>query len=355
MARAVRIGIIGLGMIGKHHIKAFQAVPGAEVVAICDLRPDRPKATGTEYGISRRFTDYREMLSEPDIDAVVIGTPNFTHCPFAIAAFKAGKHVLCEKPMALNAAEARRMVAAARKARRALQIGMIWRYKAESRVARDTIEKGLLGRLYHMRLVLRRRRGIPGLGGWFTTKSMSGGGVLIDIGVHFLDLLMWLSDSWRPARVSASLYAEFGPRMKDYVFTSMWAGPPNYKGVFDVDDYATGIVRFPKNLTLSFELSWAANCEPDNFVEVLGNKGGLRLGENKPLTIFTEHNGRIADVQPKYAESDGFLAQAESFARAVRGRCKPPATGEQGLIVMELLDAIHSSAKCHREVAVRHG
>ena len=352
MSRKVRLGIIGMGMIGTAHAKAFKNVPDVEVAAICDSHADVLKAKGEEFEVERLFADYRKMLNEPDLDAVIVGTPNFTHCKTTVDAFRAGKHVLCEKPMALNAREGRKMVAAAKKARKVLQMGMVWRQRAESLVAKDYIEKGYLGRIYHMHLVLRRRRGIPGLGGWFTTRALAGGGVLIDIGVHLIDLLMWLSNNWKPTRVSAALYAEFGRHMKDYVFTSMWAGPPKYDGTFDVDDYAAGIVRFPKDVTLSFELSWAANCEPESFVELLGNKGGIRLDESNGFTLFTEHNGRIADIRPQYAEVAHFDEQCRHFIRAIRGRGKPPATGEQGVAVMEVLDAIHKSAELGKEVAI---
>ena len=353
MARKVRIGIIGMGMIGAVHAKAFQGISGAEAAAVCDCRPDCLKAKGEEFGVSRLFTDYRKMLAEPDLDAVVVATPNHAHYTTTMDALKAGKHVLCEKPMALNARQARQMAAAAGKAGKLLQMGMVRRQNAESRVARGMIEKGALGRIYHMHMVLRRRRGIPGLGGWFTTRSLSGGGVLIDIGVHFFDLVMWLADMWRPERVSASLYAEFGRRMKEYVYTAMWAGPPKYDGTFDVDDYATGIVRFAGNATLSFELSWAANCEDVNFVEILGNKGGMRLHDDNGLALFTEHNGHLADIRPQYAEVEVFAAQAENFARAIRGKGKPAATAEQGAALMALLDAIHRSAESGKEAAVR--
>lgn len=353
MHRKARIGIIGMGMMGTIHAKEFQAVPGAEVAAVCDTRPDVLHARADEFGVEQRYADYRKMLRDPNLDAAIIGTPNFTHCKIALDAFKAGKHVLCEKPMALNASQARRMTTAAKKARKVLQMGMIWRHKAECRVAKEMIEKGILGRIYHIHLVLRRRRGIPGLGRWFTTKALSGGGVLVDIGVHFFDLVMWLTNNWNPVRAGASLHSEFGSPLRRYVFTSMWAGPPNYKGTFDVDDYATGIVRFPQNVTLTFEFSWAANCRPEDSVDVLGNKGGMRLCDGDGLKLFTEYNGRVADVRPQYEDASPSEVQARSFVAAIRGKRKPAATGEEGLTVMKLLDAIDKSSRLNREVAIR--
>lgn len=352
MAKKINVGIIGMGKIGTVHATAFRNTPGAELAALCDTRADVLKAKGEEFGVKSLFHNYHKMLEQSNLDAIIICTPNFTHCSATIDALKAGKHVLCEKPMALNAREGARMSAAARKARKTLQMGMVWRCKPEAKLAKDYIEKDYLGRIYHLRLALRRKRGIPGLGGWFTTKALSGGGVLIDIGVHFLDLCLWLADAWKPERVSASLSSEFGNPIKNYVFTSMWAGPPKLDGTFDVDDYATGIVRFPKKLTLSFELSWAANCEEGDFVEILGRKGGLRLADGNGLTLFTEHNGHIADIRPQLPATDPFPSQARAFIKAIRGKTKPPATAEQGVTIMKLLDAIHKSSELGKEVAI---
>jgi len=352
MAKNVKIGIIGMGKIGTVHAEAFRNTTGAEVTALCDVCPEILKEKGRRFGVDALFGDYRKMLRDADIDAVIVGTPNFTHCPTTLDALRAGKHVLCEKPMALNARQAARMLAAAKKARKALHIGMTWRRRADSKLAKEYVAKGLLGRIYHMRFVLRRRRGIPGLGGWFTTKSLSGGGVLIDIGVHFLDLCMWITDNWKPERVSTALHSGLGAPMKDYLFTSMWAGPPRYDGTFDVDDYATGIVRFPNNLTLSFELAWAANCDEGNFIEILGNKGGLRLADKNGLILFSEHNRHIADIRPHLPEVQVFPDQARAFVNAVRNKRKPQTSAEQGVAVMKLLDAIRKSSELRKEISL---
>jgi len=353
MARRVRIGIIGMGKIGEVHARALLNVPGAEIAAVCDADAKRLSALGEDIAPGRRYRDCRELVRQPDLDAVVVATPNFTHSRYTLDALAAGKHVFCEKPMALNAREAFRMVEAARKARRRLQIGMVCRFRSESVVAREYVRKGCLGRVYHMQALWRRKRGIPGLGGWFTTRAKSGGGVMIDIGVHLLDLVMWLSGLWNPTRVAAATYSKFGCRMRDYVFTRMWAGPPNYKGVFDVEDYAAGLIRFGADATLRFEFSWAANCREEMFVELLGDRGGLRLEFGQPVTIVTEYGGRVATVTPEYPETQHFDLQAENFVNAVRGRADPGATGEEGAIVMSVIDAIYRSATVGREVPVR--
>ena len=351
MEKKARIGIIGMGAIGTAHAEALKKVPEMELAAVAEVIPDRLAQRATQFG-AKPFADYRKLLREADVDGVYVCTPNSAHCDITIAALKAGKHVFCEKPMALNAAQARRMVAAAKAARRKIQMGMAWRQRGESQVLRDYIVKEKLGRIYHMRAVLCRQRGVPGLGGWFTTKAMSGGGGLIDIGVHFFDLVMWLSDRWDPERVSASAYSEFGKRMKNYVYVDMWAGPPKYEGVCDVDDYAAGHVRFKGGTSLTFEISWAGNNEENSFIEILGDKGGARACDGKPLRIITEDQGRIVEAQPKYRERNVFETEAARFAEVILRKAEPPATGEQGLAVMRLLDAIYESARLNKEVPV---
>lgn len=352
MAAKLKVGLIGIGAIGKIHAEAFTATGEASIHALCDVDEPRLKAEGERLGVKQRFTDYNELLAS-DVDAVVVGVGNALHREVGVAALQAGKHVLLEKPMALNAGEAQKIVAAAREAAGILQIGMVRRHAPEAQVLREYIEAGELGDIYHMRTVLVRRRGIPGLGGWFTTKAQSGGGPMIDVGVHFFDAALWLSDHWNPTRVSAKTYAKFGPRMADYRYVGMWAGPPRLDGVFDVEDYSTGLVRFDSAATMSFEIAWAANAKGESFVEILGEKGGARLFEGE-LRVFTEYNGRVADICPQFKDTaDPFQEQARAFVAACRGEQPPAATGEQGLTVMKLIDGIYASSEAGHEVEIR--
>ena len=260
----VRIGIIGCGAIGSVHADAYAKVPEAEVAALCDILPDKLKAKAERHKIGRTYDDYHKLLADPEIDAVSVCVPNHMHAPIAIDAFKAGKHVFLEKPMTLNAEIGKTILAARDASGKKLQMGMVWRQTPEVVVVKEAIDNGRLGEIYQTRVKLIRRRGIPGLGGWFTTKAQSGGGGLIDIAVHFLDLSMWITGNWNPTRVSAKTYSKFGSPMKDYHYVSMWAGPPKYDGVFDVDDYAAGLIRFGKKATLSFEVAWACNAESES-------------------------------------------------------------------------------------------
>ena len=357
MSKKLRVGIIGIGAIGKIHADAYQAAGEVEIAAVCDVLKDHLTSEADRLGVKERFTDYRKLI-EADIDAVSVCVGNVLHREIAVASLKAGKHTLLEKPMAMNPSEAQEIADAANGSKGILQIGMVRRQSPEAQVLRQYVESGELGDIYHMRTVLIRRRGIPGLGGWFTTRALSGGGPMIDLGVHWFDAAMWLSGLWNPTSVSAKTYAKFGPRMKDYRYVGMWAGPPKLDGVFDVEDYSTGFVRFGqkgengKDATMSFEIAWAANAEGQSFVEIMGEKGGARLFDGE-LRIFTEHNGRVADICPKFnAKANIFHLQARSFVDACRGKCPPAATGDQGVTVMKLIDAIYASSEANREVAI---
>ncbi|MBI2440430.1 MAG: Gfo/Idh/MocA family oxidoreductase [Lentisphaerae bacterium] len=352
MKNKVKVGIIGLGAIGAVHADAYRAAPDAEIAAICDIAEARLAALGGKYDVKRRFKDYRDLLKS-DLDAVSICVGNKLHRSVALAALKAGKHILLEKPMALNAGEAADIAAAGKKAKKIIQIGMVWRQAETTRVVRDYVQKGFFGNIYHLRAVLIRRRGIPGLGGWFTTKAASGGGPLIDLGVHLFDAAMYVSGLWQPTRVSAMNYAKFGKDLRNYRYVSMWAGPPNYNGVCDVEDYSAGLVRFGKKASLVFEIAWAANTEDVQFIDILGDKGGARIFDGKPLTIFTEHNDLVANVSPLINEgANTFHRQADIFIKACQGKCPPAATAEQGVTLMKLIDAVYASSQGGREVAV---
>ncbi|MBR2363558.1 MAG: Gfo/Idh/MocA family oxidoreductase, partial [Lentisphaeria bacterium] len=267
-----------------------------------------------------------------------------------IAALEAGKHVLLEKPMTLNASLGEEILKARDKSGKLLQMGMVRRQAADSIAVKELIDNGRLGEIYQIRVKLIRRRGIPGLGGWFTTKARSGGGGLIDIAVHFLDLAMWSTGLWNPTKVSAKVYSKFGKDMKNYHYINMWAGPPNYEGTFDVDDYAAGFVRFGKQATLSFEVAWACNAEVESYIEILGDKGGIKIGE-KDTVLLTELDGKLADIKLDYDKTrDPFAGEMQVFADAVQGKCKVAATGEEGLVAMKLLDAIYRSSDEDREI-----
>lgn len=337
--KKLRAGVIGLGM-GKAHIKGYQSHPAAEVVAVADPNKDRLQVVADECQVPQRYVSAQEMLEKERLDVVSIATPNKFHKPLALAAFRAGCHVLCEKPMAMSAAEGREMIAASKKAKKRLMINFSYRFTEQSWALKNQVESGILGDIYFARTIWHRRRGMPGFGGWFGQKALAGGGPLIDLGVHRLDLALWLMNYPKPDRVMGSVYNKI-------------AAPHAKKEgkSFDVEDFAAGFIKFKNGATLEVEASWAANIAEQELMEtrLYGTKGGLvqrNVGEgyNFEAEIYLEQNDCQFDMKlhpPVPAVKSGM----HHFINCIQNKTPHIATGEEGLTVMELLDAIYLSAK----------
>ena len=342
--KRVRVAVIGLGM-GRHHAKNYLGHPGAELVALCDANPELLAAQGDELGVARRYTDAAQMLAKEKLDAVSVATPNKCHAPLAIAALERGLHVLCEKPMAMNAAEGAAMVAAAARARRNLMINFSYRFSEMSYALRQQVDAGVLGEVYFGRTVWHRRRGIPGFGKAFTNKDLAGGGPLIDLGVHRLDLALWLMGYPEPIAVSGAAYDPLARAAADA------AG-----AVYTVEDLACGLVKFANGASLIVEASWALNiAEREHMVTTLcGTKGGLVQrnvgGEYRfEAEVYTEEGGHLFTKRLDWSTIRVPSPYAEFIDSIVEQR-QPMATGEQGLKVMRILDGIYESARTGREV-----
>jgi predicted dehydrogenase len=341
----VRVGIVGVG-IGSIHARGYARCGRAQVVALCDLDTDRAQRLATEHGIERIYSDYRVMLAEEKLDAVSVCTPNALHEPVAVAAFEAGCHVLCEKPLSTSAASAKRMLDAARRSRRRFMVGMNNRFRGDTQVLRGYIEAGELGSIYYARCGWIRRKGIPGMGSWFTRKELSGGGPLIDIGVHAFDVTWYLMGNPKPVAVFGATYAQFGPRG---LGGGGW-GVAVAGGGYDVEDLAAAQVRFENGATLCLEASWAQHCQGDRlYSEVYGDSGGATL---EPLRVFTDHRGRPVDISPHAPQVDGHEAEVAHFVDCVLNDREPISTGEQGVEVMKVLDAIYESAQSGASVMI---
>jgi predicted dehydrogenase len=350
---SINLGIVGAGGIGKAHLASAKKV-GVNVVCIADVNGAMAKEVATANGVPNHTDDPQKLFNDKSIQAVVIGTPNKFHAPLAIAALQAGKDVLVEKPMAMNAGECRQMIDARDKSGKILQVGFVQRYSAVATTARAFIDAGRLGNIYHVKANYYRRRGIPGLGGWFTTKALSGGGPLIDLGVHIIDLVMHLMKYPKPVRASGKVYAKFGADMKHYLYESMWAGPPRYDGKCDVEDSAHALIRLEGGATLEMNTTWAGNFPENavpNIIGLFGDKGGItfNLGGDK-VQIACEDLGHNVDLSPKLRTVVAFDEQMKHFADNVVNRTKPHATGENGMTVQSILDAIYKSSELDREV-----
>jgi len=337
--RRLRVGVIGLGM-GRAHIEGWKQHPQVEVVAIADPDAQRLAAVGEQYGIPGRHASAEAMLAAEALDVVSVCTPNKFHKDLTLAALAAGCHVLCEKPMAMNADEGREMLAAAERAGKRLMINFSYRFSAQSRALKAQVDGGVFGDFYFGRSVWHRRRGMPGFGGWFGTKALAGGGPLIDLGVHRLDLALWLMGYPKPTWVMGATYDPIARALADQ------AGK-----TFDVEDLATAFIRFENGATLALEASWAANIAEAELMEtrLLGTRAGLlqknlHEGYTFDAHIFTELNGAPFDLHLHQAATPAPSAMHD-YADAILNDRPHPAPGEQGLVVMELLDAIYESAR----------
>ncbi|MFR6278987.1 MAG: Gfo/Idh/MocA family protein, partial [Acutalibacter sp.] len=234
----MKIAIIGCGTIANAaHIPSYLNNDEAEIKYFCDIIPERAQAAVEKYGCGTAVEDYHQVLSDPEVEAVSVCTPNNVHPQIAIDALRAGKNVLCEKPAARTYAEALEMQKAQHETGKVLNIGVVNRFNDGVNRIKEYIDQGRLGNIHHVYVSFRAHRSIPGLGGDFTNKAVSGGGVLIDWGVHYLDIVMYCCGDPAIKTVSGETFCKLGKNMKEYVFTDMWAArKPKYDGVYDVDD-----------------------------------------------------------------------------------------------------------------------
>ncbi|MGH7215274.1 MAG: Gfo/Idh/MocA family protein, partial [Tepidisphaeraceae bacterium] len=249
MADIVRLGIIGGGWPGAAHARGATSAGGFKITAVADLIPKRRRKLMDEFNVAREYADARDLLRDPEIDAVSVCLPTFLHAPIAVAALRGGKHVLCEKPPAMNAKEARQIESAASKAGKVVLYAFQRRFGPGEQAARQAVDKGYAGEVYHARASWLRTRGIPIGTGWFTEKSKSGGGVLIDIGVHMLDIAWYLLGQPRPESVFGLTHRRFGALVPHGV-------------TFDVDDAAFAMIKFQGGKSLELATSWAINQAP---------------------------------------------------------------------------------------------
>ncbi|MEE2658872.1 MAG: Gfo/Idh/MocA family oxidoreductase [Candidatus Latescibacterota bacterium] len=335
MAKRVRVGVIGLGWPGREHISGYLQSSRVEVTAVCDMNVELAEQVAEERGIFGLYSDHRKMLREADVDAVSVCLPNYLHAPVSLDALRAGKHVLCEKPPALNSRQARKLADTAGGAGLTLMYALCQRFSGPTAAAKRYIERGELGDIYFARAIYHRRRGIPpGTRSWFVDKKRSGGGALIDIGVHALDQAWWLMGTPQPVTVSGSAYRHFGHVLP--------------KGVnFDVDDSTFALVRFENEATLILECSWALNLPGGSGIHLAGTRGGAELS---PLKIYVERHGVQEDLIPEVPAVDAFAGQTDHFARCIQTGKTPLISAEQGVQLMQILDGIYKSAETGKEV-----
>lgn len=348
------VAVIGCGRIAKNaHFPALAAMEDVRIKYACDLLPEKAEALREKFPkIENVITDYKVALADPEVDAVFVLTPNFAHYTVTMEALQAGKHVLCEKPITVNYALSCEMAAEAKKQGKVLNIGVCNRHSLSVDKIRRMVADGKLGKVYHVYCSFRAHRSIPGLGGAFTTKAQSGGGVLIDWGVHFFDLVLYILGGTTLRTVTCNAYSEMAKDMKTYRYKSMWAEDTAdvENGTNDVDDFITGFIRTDA-ASIAFNGAWAQNIgHTEMFVDILGDKGGVRLDYgSKKFTFFdgqTLEGTLDEEANPNfYAEEDrAFLASIDSGI--------PDRNHIDNILESaKLLDALYTSAAAGKEIS----
>ncbi|MBR4942566.1 MAG: Gfo/Idh/MocA family oxidoreductase [Clostridia bacterium] len=349
MDKKVKLAFVGVGSIFEAHISAALKNPSIEVYAFCDINEEKLRAKGEKYGVSRLFTDYKEMFKLEEIDGVVVCTWNKEHAPVSIAAMKAGKHVFCEKPMAINATEAEEMLAVAKECNRQLVVGFVRRCGADCKAVRSFVEAGCLGNPYFAKAKYIRRNGYPG--GWFGVKELSGGGPLIDLGVHVIDLIRYVTGNPKPISVYAMTSDKLG-MLEGVAKNGGYSAQTVTTKQSDVEDFAAAMIRFDNGMVLSVETSFTLNGEDSAEVSIYGDKGGMLL--EPQMKLYSVMNGYCVTTTPvpeaKFDWDNAFYTQMNNFVRAIKGEYSALSIAEDGVVLMKILSGAYESAKTGHEV-----
>ena len=353
MAKIIRVGIIGCGGIANgKHMRSLAKVADCEMVAFCDIIPERAEKALADFGApgAKAYTDYKELLKDPTIDVVHVCTPNRSHSFITVDALEAGKHVMCEKPMAINSAEAKKMLDAAKRTGKKLSIGYQTRFRDDSQYLKQEVEDGTFGDIYYARAISLRRRAVP-TWGVFLNEYEQGGGPLIDIGTHALDLTLWLMNNYKPKYCVGTTYHKLN---RDTDQANMWGNWDPEK--FTVEDSAFGFVVMENGATISLETSWALNTLDvrEAVTSFCGTLAGADMMDG--VRINGVRNGRQYVLQPSFtaggvAFNNG--SKGESMAdreerlwiEAIRNGTDPVTLPEQAYCVTRILEGIYTSAK----------
>jgi predicted dehydrogenase len=342
MAQLTRMGIIGAGWPGAAHARGCMEAGGFKVVAVADLIPQRRKQVMADTGATREAADAAAVIEDREIDAVSICLPNHLHAPIAIAALRSGKHVIIETPPALTAKEARQIAATAAKAAKIVLYAFQRRFGGAEQAARQAVVKAYAGDLYHARAAWTRTRGIPAGTGWFTDKSTAGGGSLIDIGIHMLDLAWHLLGQPRPASVYAAVHQKFASQSRGH-------------GAYNVDDSAFALLRFEGGRSLELAASWALNQPPQQqgiVCRLHGDKGVVDVYTPNGAVLYrgfsTTGESKASPLKPPRVT--GHAAMMRHFRDCINGKASPSAGPNEGLALMQMIDAMYRSAATGKSV-----
>ncbi|MFD1848611.1 Gfo/Idh/MocA family protein [Oceanobacillus bengalensis] len=347
----LKVGVIGIGSISDSHINSYVKNERVELVAFCDVNEKRLKEKAKKYEVEQCYTDYPELLEDKSIDAVSICTWNNSHAEIAIAALEAGKHVLVEKPLSMTVKEAKAVQEAAGKTGNVLQVGFVRRHGDNAKLLKQFIDHGDLGEIYYAKASCLRRLGNPG--GWFSDKKRSGGGPLIDLGVHMVDICWYLMGKPRPVSVSGNTYHKLGNRsnVKNLSFYKAADYDPS---INSVEDLTNAMIRFENGASLLVDVSFTLQAKKDEVsVKLFGDKGGAEI--EPELMIVSEQHDTILNMTPQmdtlgFDFAKAFSNEINQFVSCCLDGTENIAPVEDGVEVMRMLQGIYESAETGKEV-----
>ena len=348
--RKIKVGVVGIGAIAHiFHLPNYRRHPQVELAAVTDADAGRAVKAAEEWG-AKAYASADEMFRLAELDAVSICTFNASHAELAIRALEAGLDVLVEKPMSATVEEAERLKLAAEKSGNIVMVGMSSRHRHDVRALRGIAEAGELGEIYYAKARIIRRRGVPL--GWFTSRALSGGGPMMDIGVHALDAAWWLMGMPKPDKAMGKLFRKIAPYQTEASgFYEAMSADNKIDPVYDVEDMGTAYFTFANGAALTLEASWAANGVQDDAMklELFGTKGGASLD---PLFLFKEADRIPAECRLDVPENDYYRDEIDHFVQCVLHRRQPVCDVRQGLEVVKMLDAVRRSSESGDAVRV---
>ncbi|WP_078394283.1 Gfo/Idh/MocA family protein [Shouchella patagoniensis] len=351
MGERIRIGVIGAGSISDMHLNSYAESDEAELIAICDLNEERAKKKAALYSAKRTYVNYKDLLADPEIDAVSICTWNNSHAEITIDALHAGKDVLVEKPLTTSVEKALKVEEAVKETGKKLQVGFVRRYASNTELIKTFVDQGDLGDIYYARGVTLRRLGNPG--GWFADKERSGGGPLLDVGIHVIDVLWYLMGRPKVKSISGNVYSHLGNRA-NVEHKSFYKAADYDPTKNSVEDFANALIRFENGASMSVDVSYTIHAEKDEVsAKLYGTKGGAVL--EPKLELVSEKYNTMLNILPQVDTTtldvrQAFQNEIDWFLKVCQGQEETRSPVEDGIEMMKILCGIYEASEQQKEI-----